>query len=124
MGDYFNLYLKTDVLFLTDVFENFRNVCINTYYFDPCHYYTAPGLSWDAMMKLTKVDLELLTDFGIISFLKSDIRGGIWQCSNRYAKENNQFMEDYNKEQPNSYLIYLDANNLYGIGNVTISANK
>lgn len=114
MGDYSNLYLKTDVLLLTDVFENFRNVCINTYYLDPCHYYTAPGLSWDAMMKLTKVELELLSDFEIISFLKSGIRGGISQCSNRYAKANNQFMEDYNKEQPDSYLIYLDANNLYG----------
>ena len=86
MKDYMELYLKTDVLLLTDIFENFRKVCKGIYELDPCQYYTAPGFSWDAMLKYTKIELELLTD--MYNFLKKGIRGGIVQCSQRYSKAN------------------------------------
>lgn len=115
LNDYLIHYLKTDVLLLTDVFENFRKVCHTIFGLDPCHYFTAPGLSWDGMLKHTRVQLELLTDFEMIIFIQNGIRGGIVQCSQRHAKANNKYMgSKYNKTEDSQYIMYLDANNLYG----------
>lgn len=114
LGDYHDLYLLVDVLLLTDIFENFRDVCYKNYGLDPCWYYTAPGLAWDAMLKMTKVELELITDLDMYLFIEKGIRGGIVQSVKKYAKANNKYVPDYDPSKPPSYITYLDANNLYG----------
>jgi len=114
MGDYHDVYLTTDVLLLADVFENFRKVCQGKYGLDPAHYYSAPGLSWDALLKKTGVELELLTDLDMHLFIERGMRGGISMVGKRHAKANNPLAEGYNPEEPTNYITYLDANNLYG----------
>ena len=115
LQDYHDHYLKTDVLLLADVFENFRDVCQENYRLDPAWYYTAPGLAWDAALKVTKVELELLADPEMLLMIEKGIRGGVSMISNRYGKANNSYMGDsYDPNQPTKYISYLDANNLYG----------
>ena len=114
LGDYHDLYVKTDVALLADVFENFRKLCLEQYGLDPAHYFTSPGLSWDALLKKTRVELELFTDLEKHLFVERGIRGGISMVSKRYAKANNPLVLDYDPSKPNSYIMYLDANNLYG----------
>ena len=112
--DYHDLYLKSDVLLLADVFENFRKTCLKHYNLDPAHYYTSPGLAWDACLKETGQELELLHDYDMLMMFEKGIRGGITHISKRYAEANNKYMKDYNHNKPSSFIQYLDANNLYG----------
>ncbi|KAK3741187.1 hypothetical protein QZH41_012628, partial [Actinostola sp. cb2023] len=114
MREYHDLYLLSDVLLLMDVFETFRDVCMEHYTLDPCWYYTAPGLSWDAMLKMTQIKLELLTDVDMLLMVEKGIRGGVSTITKRYAKANNKYMKEYRKEEKSIFIKYLDANNLYG----------
>ena len=115
LEDYHNLYNQVDVLLLIDVFENFRDICIKNYKLDPAHYYTAPGLAWDAALKVTEVKLELLSDIDMLLMVEKGIRGGVSMISNRYGKSNNKYMGDkFVASELCKYITYLDANNLYG----------
>ena len=114
MGDYHDLYLKTDVLLLSDVMENFRKLCEKNYELDPAHFFTVPGMAWDAMLKMTGIKLELLEDVDQLLMIEKGIRGGISNAFKRYAKANNKFMKDFDPAEKSSFIVYLDANNLYG----------
>jgi len=81
---------------------------------DPAQYLTTPGLSWEAMLKTTNIQLELLTDIDIYRFIQGCIRGGLVQCCHRYTKANNKYLSDYDSSKESSFLMYVDANNLYG----------
>ncbi|KAB0797904.1 hypothetical protein PPYR_08897 [Photinus pyralis] len=115
LGQYVDLYMKTDILLLADVFEQFRSSCISTYDLDPAHYFTLPGFTWDAMLKYTRQELELLTDQDMFLFVERGIRGGLSQvCSKRRAHANNKYMPKYDSTKPDVYLMYNDINNQYG----------
>ena len=99
LGDYHNLYDQSDTLLLADVFENFRNMCIKVYELDPAHFLSAPGLAWQACLKKKEVKLELLTDVDMLLMVEKGIRGGICHVIYRYAKANNKYIKDYNKDE-------------------------
>ena len=114
MKDYHDLYLKTDVLLLADIMTEFRRVCKEVYGLDALHYYTAPGLAWDAMLKYTKIKLDLISDPDMYLMVESGIRGGISSIMKRYAKANHKYLKDNDPRKPSIFIEYLDANNLYG----------
>ena len=111
--DFHNHYLKKDVLLLADVFEKFISTSLKNYNLDPCHYFSAPGLSWDAMLKMTKVKLEKISDADIHLFIEKGMRGGISYINKRYSKANNENCPNYDKEKLLKYINYLHMNNLY-----------
>ena len=114
LGDYHDLYVQSDTLLSADVFENFRDMCLKEYKLDTAHFLLLPGLAWQACLKKTNVELELLTDYDMLLMVEKGIRGGICHSTQRYAKANNKYMKSYNKDEESSYIQYLDANNLYG----------
>ena len=114
MGEYHDIYLATDVLLLADVFESFRETAIEHYKLDPTHYVSLPGFGWDALLKMTKVKLDVISDYDMYLMVESGIRGGMSMISHRHSKANNKYMKDYNPKEESKYIMYLDANNLYG----------
>ena len=112
--DFHNHYLKKDVLLLADVFEKFISTSLKYCNLDPYHYFSAPGLSWDAMLKMTKIELEKINYTDMDLFIEKGMRGGISYINKRYGKANNKYCPDYSKNKPENYISYLDMNNLYG----------
>ena len=97
------------------MFENFRTMCLKAYQLDPVHYFTAPGLSWDAALKHSKIELDLITDIDMLLFIERGIKGGITHASKRFGKANSKFIKTgYDSTKEETHLIYLDVNNLYG----------
>ena len=95
IDDNHDLYLKADVLLLADVFETFINMCLEYYRLDPRQYFSSPGLSWDAMLKMTKIVLELISNTNMFLFVEKRMRGGIYYIAIRYSKANNKYMKFY-----------------------------
>ena len=115
MGDYHDLYLKTDVLLLADVFEKFIKTCLDYYGLDLCHYFSSPELSWNPMLKMTGVELELISDVDMYLFIEKGMRGGTTSyIAKRHSKANNKYMKDYESDKEDEFIIYVGANNLYG----------
>ena len=114
MGDHHDFYVQTDIFLLADVFEKFRDKCIEIYGLDSSCFYSAPGLAWQACLKKTDVKLELLTNYQMLLMIEEEIREGMSQSVHRYANANNKYMKNYNNKIESLYLTYLDVNNLYG----------
>ena len=112
MSDYHDHYLKKDVLLLADIFEKFIDTCLKFYGLDPCHYFSSPGLSWDAMLKMTGVKLEKISDIDKYLFIEKGLRGGISYIAKKIAKAN-KYMKNYDPKKLSKYISYLDRNNLY-----------
>jgi len=114
--DYHDLYLYVDVVLLADVFENFRKICYKNYGLDPANYLTAPSLAWDAFLKYTKVEIELIDNIDMYLMIEKGLRGGYSNIGSiRYAKANNKYLgKEYDKNIKTSYIQYEDMNNLYG----------
>ena len=98
--DFHNHYLKKDVLLLADIFEKFISTNLKYYGLDPCHYFSAPGLSWDAMLKMTKIELEKINDPDKYMFFEQGMRGGVSYINKRYNEANNKYSPDYDKTKP------------------------
>ena len=113
-GEYHDLCAQSDTLLFANMFENFRNMCLEIYELDPAHFLSALGLSWQACLKKRRVKLELLTDYDMLLMVEKGLRGGIRQATHRYAKANNKYVTNYDKSIESSYIAYLDAKNLYG----------
>ena len=115
MVDYHDHCLKKDVLLLADIFETFIDTCLKFYGLDPCHYLSSPGLSLDAMLKMTGMKLKNIVDIDMYLFIEKGLRGGISYIAKKYAKANNKYLKNYDPKKPSRYISYLGMNNLYGL---------
>ena len=106
------IIFKKDVSLLADVFEKFISTCLKYYELGPSHYFSSPGLSWDAVLKMTKIKLEKISDIDKGLFIKKGTRGGVSYIAKRYAKANNKYMNDYDPEKLSTFITYLDKNHL------------
>ena len=114
LGEYHDLYVQSDTLLLAEVFGNFRNMCIEIYELDPTHFLSTPGLAWKACLRKTRVELELITNIGMLVMVEKGSTGGICHAVYRYAKANNKYMKNYDEAKESSFILNLDINNLYG----------
>ena len=114
VGDYHDLYLKTNILLLADVFEKFIKTCLDYYGLDPCHYLSSPGLSWDAMLKMTEIKIDLFSDTDMHLFIEKGMRDAISYISERYSKANDKYTKCCDSREESKFIMYLDAYNLYG----------
>ena len=105
MGDYHDHYLKKDVSQLADIFEKFIGTCLRYCGLDSCHYFSSPGLIWDAMLKMIDVKLEIISDIDKYLFIEKRLRGGISYIAKKYAKANNKYMNDYDPKRPSTFII-------------------
>ena len=107
------MYLKRVVLLLDDVFLKYENYSLKNYGKYPSHYLSAPALTWDAMLNMAKVELELIPDPGMYIFFEKGTRGGVSYISNRYSKVNSKYLKSFDPKKESKRIIYLDANNIY-----------
>ena len=114
MGDYHDHCLEKDILVLADVFEKFIDTCLKFYKLDPCHYFSSPGLRWDAMLKMTAVKFKEIIDIDMYLFIEKGLRGGFSYIAKRYSEANNKYLKDYDPKKTSKFISYLDMNNLYG----------
>ena len=113
IGEYHDLYVRSDAAQLSDVFENFRSLCLKEYKLGPSYFVSTPGLAFEAMLKCTKVKLELLTDIDTVLMVEKGIRGGLTQVVKKHAVANHKYLPSYDSSKKSVFLQYLDANNLY-----------
>ena len=99
LGEYHDLYVQSDTLLLADIFQKFRNMCIEIYELDSAKFLSSPGLAWQAALKKTKVKLDLLTNIDMLFMAEKGIRGRICHSIYRYVKANNKYMKDKNKDK-------------------------
>ena len=112
--DYCDLYVQSDTLLLADIFENFRDMSLEIYELDPAYFVSLPGFTWHPCLKITGVNLELITDINMLLMIESGMRGAVCHVIHSYAEANNKYMNNYDENKESSFLSYLDANNLYG----------
>ena len=98
---------------MTDVFKKFVSTCFDYYILDPSHYFSSPGLGWDAMLKMTEIELKLISDIKMYLFIEKGMRGRISYIAKTFNKSNNKFMKSYDNNKASKYIMYFDTNNLY-----------